>query len=102
MSFRLRFIAAAVSLILANAAIAGAARADTPSAESVARAADLKKKADALMDELKFADAYQLYAEAYGISADPALLYNEGRALEATGDYPRALDRLEQFAATAP
>jgi hypothetical protein len=65
-------------------------------------AADLKKQADGLMDNMKFADAYALYVQAYSIDPDPALLYNEGRALQAMGDYPAALEKLQRFAAVAP
>ncbi len=94
-----------LSAVLAAAAPVATVRvayADAPSASAVKRATELKKQADALMDDNKFADAYGIYQEAYAISADPALLYNGGRALEAMGDYPRALAQLQQFDTTAP
>ena len=60
-------------------------------------AAKLKKEADALMDQDRHVDALALYAKAYDLTADPALLYNQGRALEAMGEYPEALEKLERF-----
>jgi tetratricopeptide (TPR) repeat protein len=65
-------------------------------------AARLKKDADALMDQDKYAEALALYARAFDLTGDPALLYNQGRALEAMGDYPEAIDKLEQFERDAP
>ncbi len=65
-------------------------------------AARLKKEADALVDQDRAVDALALYAKAYELSADPALLYNQGRALESTGEYAEALDKLEQFERDAP
>ena len=62
-----------------------------------AEAARLKKEADVLMDQDRHADALALYARAYELTADPALLYNQGRALESLGDYPEALEKLERF-----
>jgi hypothetical protein len=64
--------------------------------------AQLKAQADALMDAAKFADAYALYVQAYSADPDPALLYDEGRALEGMGDYPAALEKLDRFAHVAP
>ncbi len=69
---------------------------------ALADAHDLKAQADRLMDEHKYADAYAMYVRAYGESHDPALLYNEGRALEALGEYPDAYDKLDQFEREAP
>lgn len=60
-------------------------------------AGKLKKEADGLMGQDRYADALALYQKAYEISADPALLYNQGRALEAMGEYPDAVDKLERF-----
>lgn len=62
-----------------------------------AEAAKLKKEADGLMGQDRYADALALYRKAYEISADPALLYNQGRALEAMGEYPEAVEKLEKF-----
>jgi hypothetical protein len=71
-------------------------------ADTKGDAARLKAAADTLMDEHKYADAYNLYVQAYDLSKDPALLYNQGRVLEALGEYPQALDKLEQFERDAP
>lgn len=60
-------------------------------------AAKMKKEADALMGQDRYVDALALYQKAYETSADPALLYNQGRALEAMGEYPDAIDKLEKF-----
>lgn len=60
-------------------------------------AAKLKKEADVLMDQDRYVDALALYARAYELTSDPVLLYNQGRALEAMGDYSDALDKLERF-----
>lgn len=65
-------------------------------------AAHLKSAADVLMDQDRYADAVVLYQRAYELSNDPALLYNQGRAFEALGDYPTALDKLEVFDREAP
>ena len=62
-----------------------------------AEAARLKKEADSLMDQDRHADALALYARAYELTSDPALLYNQGRALESLGEYPEALEKLERF-----
>lgn len=60
-------------------------------------AAKLKKEADGLMGADRYADALSLYQKAYDITGDPALLYNQGRAYEAMGEYPDAVDKLTQF-----
>lgn len=86
-------------LSLLAPALARAGEGDAPVA---ARSAALKTQADALFDQSRFADAHALYSEAYAISHDPALLYNQGRSLEAMGDYPEAIAKLETFAAAAP
>lgn len=65
-------------------------------------AAHLKSAADVLMDQDRYADAVILYQRAYELSSDPALLYNQGRAFEALGDYPTALEKLESFERDAP
>src|ERR1700744_1837918 len=75
---------------------------DVPSPPKVSKsdktqAGKLKKEADALMGQDRYADALSLYQKAYDITADPALLYNEGRAYEAMGEYPDAVDKLEKF-----
>src|SRR4051794_30916405 len=70
-------------------------------APAVSRAAELKKRGDDAMDSLRYDDALAAYAEAYGITRDAALLYNQGRALQALGRYPEALASIERFAKEA-
>src|SRR5258706_3080976 len=72
-----------------------------PPATTDARAADLKQRGDAAMDSLRYGEAVDAYARAYALTKDPALLYNRGRALQALGDFPAALEALEGFDASA-
>jgi hypothetical protein len=65
------------------------------------RAAQLKAQGDAAMETLHYADALGAYAQAYALSHDPALLYNQGRAQQALGNFPDALTNLERFASEA-
>lgn len=100
-----KLVLVAVSIVLATPAAAfaqgrpkPAKKPEKPAAEAAPTEAQrVKKDADALMDQDKYADALALYAKAHEMSGDPALLYNMGRALEAMGEYPDALDKLEQF-----
>jgi tetratricopeptide (TPR) repeat protein len=94
--------ALAVALLCTGAIPVRVAFAQPKSADAKSEAARLKKEADTLMDQDKYADALALYQKAFELSADPALLYNEGRALEAMGEYPEALDKLEHFEREAP
>lgn len=64
-------------------------------------AARLKAEGDALMGDIKYQQALEKYEQAYKLSADPALLYNQGRALEALSRYPEALEKLRGFDAKA-
>jgi hypothetical protein len=78
--------------------LAPASRAAEPvSAETAARAAALKKKGDDAMDALRYDEAIAMYSEAYGLGADPALLYNRGRVYQARSEYPQALADVERF-----
>lgn len=87
-----------VSAMLFSSLPMPAVRADAPPSDADReRAAALKKKADAAMDAYKFLDAIEGYDEAYALSHDPAILYNRGRALQALGRFPEALDALESF-----
>jgi hypothetical protein len=81
----------------------GSARAQAvePSAEERARALELKRTGDAAMESMHYRDAVDAYVQAYAITKDPALLYNRGRALQAVGDFPGALEALEGFDASA-
>jgi hypothetical protein len=101
---RIRNVLVAVSLLLAapTTAFAQKPKPETHKPDKAepplpTEAQRLKKDADALMDQDKYADALALYARAHELSGDVALLYNMGRALEAMGEYPDALDKLEQF-----
>jgi hypothetical protein len=96
--------------------VGGAAEWDTPatataasSAASTAKAKALKSEGDALMVKLRYADALAKYDEAYALSADPVMLYNSGRALEAIdladrtdGELGHAIDQTESGNAVAP
>src|SRR5437899_856477 len=73
------------------------ARAQQAPAAEADRVGALKKRGDDAMDSLRYADALAAYSEAYSLSKDPALLYNKGRADQALGDYPSALQELERF-----
>jgi hypothetical protein len=65
------------------------------------QAGALKRKGDAEMDLLHYADALASYTQAYELTHDPALLYNRARVLEALERFSEALDELERFAAQA-
>ena len=65
------------------------------------RAADLKKQGDAAMESLRYADALGAYAQAYALTKDPALLYNQGRAQQALGNFPDALADFDRFSKEA-
>ena len=100
---RSRFFLLLVLLVtLAAASAPGSAWADkgdkpTTSKSDAKEAARLKKEADGLMGQDHYADALGLYQKSYDLSGDPAILYNQGRALEAMGEYPDAVDKLEKF-----
>jgi hypothetical protein len=86
-----------VALFLSSALPVREAHAQQAASAEVDRAAALKKKGDEAMDSLRYSDALAAYADAYAITKEPALLYNEGRAYQALGDYPSALAQLERF-----
>jgi hypothetical protein len=77
--------------------------ATTPAlADEQPNAADLKHDGDVAMSSLHYREALVAYDKAYAISHDPAILYNRARADQALGDYPAALDAIEEFVRTAP
>jgi hypothetical protein len=78
------------------------AYAQAPAQSDAARERALKTLGDAAMDALRYDDALRAYRDAYAILKNPALLYNQSRALEAHGEYADALTYLEQFEAAAP
>ena len=63
---------------------------------------DLKRRADDAMVALRYSDALALYKQAFDSTKNPALLYNMGRAYEGLGEFPKALDALEEFNDKAP
>ncbi len=54
------------------------------------------------MQSLHYREALDAYAQAYAVGHDPAILYNRARAEQGLGDYPAALDAIEQFVREAP
>lgn len=95
-----------VALVVAMAMVtggSGTALADGPTAAAGASAAsDAKRRGDDALVSGRPAEALAAYKEAYAARPDPALVYNMGRAYQALGDYPTALDQLEKFEETAP
>ncbi|MBX3198652.1 MAG: tetratricopeptide repeat protein [Labilithrix sp.] len=92
---RFAVVLLALSVVLSHAPVAWA---EVPTEDP----STLKASADQLFDQGRYAEANDLYKRAYTISSDPALLYNQARALESMGDYPEALDQLEAFDREAP
>lgn len=66
------------------------------------RAAASKARGDAAMVGLRYREALDAYREAYEITKNPVLLYNQARAHQALGEYPVALQLLERFDKEAP
>jgi len=66
-----------------------------------ASAEEAKRKGDDAMVALRYEEALSHYRIAYAVTKNPALLYNMGRAYEGLADFPKALDALEEFVATA-
>jgi hypothetical protein len=64
--------------------------------------AQLKAEGDAAFDAFQYGDALRAYEAAYEASHDPALLFNRGRALQALGRFPEALEMFERFDKEAP
>ena len=92
---------AVLSSLAPSVAVAqGNARPST-AASPVDRAAELKKQGDDAMESLRYSDALAAYAQAYALTKDPALLYNQGRAQQALGNFPDALSALERFSQQA-
>ncbi len=72
----------------------GAGSAETAPA---ARAAALKASGDEALDRKRFREALAAYDASLALVADPALLFNRGRALEFLARYPEALASIEEF-----
>jgi hypothetical protein len=64
-------------------------------------AGELKRQGDAAMASLHYREALAAYDKAYAINHDPAILYNRARADQGLGDYPAALDAIEEFVRAA-
>ena len=95
--------ATALAIALAMLTAAPLAIADpAPAPSDPAAALGAKQRGDDALVNGRPAEALALYKEAYAARPDPALVYNIGRAHQALGDFPSALDHLEQFEATAP
>lgn len=60
-----------------------------------------KRLGDDAMVGLRYTDALGHYQRAYDTTKNPALRYNMGRAYEGLGDFPKALEALEDFATRA-
>jgi hypothetical protein len=94
---------ALIALLSITVAAPRSARAEgTPTADAQKKAASLKATGDAEMDALRYTEALAAYQEAYALSEAPALLYNQGRALEALNRFPEAVEQFEAFVAKAP
>lgn len=93
-------------LLVAIAIVLGVATPRAAFAQGAAAASDspdeAKRKGDEAMVSLRYQDALEHYQRAYDATKNPALLYNMGRAYEGLGEFPRALDALEEFADEAP
>ena len=94
-------VLASLSPAVAHAQTPASAPLPASAAPPAERAADLKKRGDDAMESLRYADALGAYAQAYALTKDPALLYNQGRAQQALGNFPEALADLERFASEA-
>jgi len=94
---RLRFLFVWLAFVLVAAAPARAL-----AQQESANVAKLKASGDTAMDNLRYADAFDAYNQAYAVSHDPRFLYNMGRALGALGRYPAAVKQLERFRRLAP
>ena len=90
-----------VALVGGALTIARRADAEEPAAAPDA-AADAKRRGDDALVNGRHAEALAAYKESYGARPDAAVLYNIGRAHQALGDYPAALEALESFESTAP
>lgn len=73
-----------------------------PTSADAEQAAELKRKGDAAMETLQYADALAHYDAAWSLVEDPALLYNRARAHQMLGNFPQALELFEAFSIRAP
>lgn len=87
---------------LAQTAPAPAPAPAGPSAGPSASPEEAKRNGDEAMIALRYQEALEHYRQAYEATKNPALLYNMGRAYEGLGEFPKALDALEEFVDKAP
>lgn len=88
---------------LATALAVALATASSPAAAQSPAADELKARGNQAMMELNYAEALVSYQAALAANPrDVVLHYNIGRAHQARGDYPAALDALLEFEKTAP
>ena len=73
-----------------------------PAPDSATEAAKLKSSGDEAMVNSNFQEALEKYQGAYAMTKSPALLYNQGRALQSLNRLPEALDMLIAFERDAP
>lgn len=71
-------------------------------AAGAAGADEDKRKGDEASAELRYADAIGFYEKSYATTKNPAVLYNMSRAYQSLADYPKALEKLEEFVEKAP
>ena len=95
-------LAAATFAAAGTSPRAAAARPAARLADAQSASAALKASGDAMMVEKRYEEALAAYEAAAKSSADPALHYNRGRALQFLARYPEALAALRRFQAEAP
>ncbi len=102
-----RFNALFLAILMLTASLPRAAWAQPPAPAPIAPFPDAptpstnpeedKRRGDEAMIALRYQEALGHYQRAYLATKSPALLYNMGRAYEGLGDFPKALESLEEF-----
>jgi hypothetical protein len=94
----LRLVLAALVAVAVSLALPSRADAAPPTAAPADDAfARFKREGDEAMISLRYDAALDAYQKAYDARHEPAILYNLGRAHEALGHFPEALDNLLAF-----
>lgn len=88
-----------LSLVMSSPALTAYAGDPSPTSDEADR---LKADADSAMDHNEFQKAFDLYERSYALKRNPAILYNEGRALQGLNRMPEALAKLKAFKSEAP
>lgn len=92
-------------VLLGSAIVAPVATRAAPGDPAPAPAPDeadtLKAQADSAMDHNEFQKALDLYEKSYALKKNPAVLYNQGRALQGLDRMPEALAKLKAFKSEA-